>query len=190
MRPAVGTQERPAGLRGALGRIAAAGRRVSSAYSPDAPRPLAGYVGELAAYAAVLGLVGARVRAGGRLPRGLGAADVALLGAATHKLSRLLAKSSVTSPLRAPFTRFREPAGPGEVTEEVRLRHPAGHAVGELVTCPFCLGVWVCTGLAAGFVLAPRVTRTAAGALAAVTVADFLHLAYAAAERLAEPDSA
>lgn len=37
---------------------------------------------------------------------------------ATAHLSRLITKDSVTSVLRAPFARFEEPAGEGEVNEE------------------------------------------------------------------------
>ncbi|GGK05897.1 hypothetical protein GCM10010123_39830 [Pilimelia anulata] len=171
-------------------RLTGVARQVSAAYRGGRPRPLSGYVGELAAYSAVVAALAVAVRAGRPgVPRRLGAADIALLAAATHKLSRLLAKSSITSPLRAPFVRFVEPAGPAEVMEEPRLRHPVGRAVGELITCPFCLGVWVCTGLTAGLLLAPRPTRVLAGALTAVAGADFLHLAYGALERAAESES-
>lgn len=61
-------------------------------------------------------------------------ADMALLAGATHAMSRTLAKDSVTSPLRAPFTRFEGPSGPGEVSEEVVGGTGMTHAVGELVT--------------------------------------------------------
>ena len=60
------------------------------------------------------------------------------------------------------------------------------HAVGELVTCPFCLAQWVATGLAFGFVLAPRASRFAAGVLSAISAADALQLAYAWGQQRAE----
>ena len=72
--------------------------------------------------------------------------DIALVGVATHKLARRVSKDSVTSSLRAPFTRYEGVAGPAELQERVRgsgLRK----AVGELVTCPFCISQWVSTGL-------------------------------------------
>jgi len=87
----------------------------------------------------------------------------------------------VTSPLRAPFTTFEGTSGEAELAESVRgtgMRK----AVGELVTCPFCLGQWVATALAYGFVLAPRTTRWTCSVFTALTVADFLQLAYAAAQ--------
>ncbi|MFD7922153.1 DUF1360 domain-containing protein [Streptomyces sp. NPDC059740] len=49
-----------------------------------------------------------------------------LLAAATHKLSRLVAKDPITSPLRAPFTRYQGTSAPSELAEEVRgARCPA-----------------------------------------------------------------
>jgi hypothetical protein len=43
-----------------------------------------------------------------------------VVAAAAHKLSRLLAKDPVTSPLRAPFTSYQGTQGPAELKEEVR----------------------------------------------------------------------
>ncbi|HEY2631760.1 MAG TPA: DUF1360 domain-containing protein [Solirubrobacteraceae bacterium] len=108
-------------------------------------------------------------------------ADLLLLGIATHKLSRLIAKDKVTSFMRAPFTRFQESSGQGEVEEQ-----PCGHgmhlAVGELLVCPYCLAQWVSTVLALGLIGAPRLTRLLSSVLVAHTVSDFLQVAYRAAE--------
>jgi hypothetical protein len=154
-----------------------------AAYAQGEERPLGGYLLLMAAYgASALGLSGL-VRAGGRgLPERIGVADLALIGVATHKCARLLAKDPVTSPLRAPFTTFKGTSGPAELQEEPRgtgLRK----AVGELIVCPFCVGQWVATGFAFGLVLRPRATRLVASVFAALTVADFLQFAYAAAEK-------
>jgi hypothetical protein len=118
-----------------------------------------------------------------RLPDRFTARDTALIGIATHKASRLLAKDAVASPLRAPFTRYEEPAGDGELNESVR-GHGTRHAIGELLTCPFCLSVWVATGLTAGTVFAPRVTRAVGTVLTAVAVSDTLQLGYDAAKQV------
>jgi len=40
------------------------------------------------------------------------------------------------------------------VMESVRGHGPQ-HAVGELISCPFCLGLWTATALTAGMVYAP-----------------------------------
>jgi hypothetical protein len=55
-------------------------------------------------------------------------------------------------------------------------------ALGELLTCPFCVGQWVATSFVLGLVLAPRATRLVASTFTAVAAADFLQLAYTAAE--------
>ena len=57
-----------------------------------------------------------------RLPRKFGLLDLALLGIATHKLSRIVAKDRITGILRAPFVSYIRSAGAGEVEEEPRGR--------------------------------------------------------------------
>ena len=110
---------------------------------------------------------------------------MALVSLATFKASRLLTKQAVTSPLRAPFTEFTGPGGPGEVN--VR---PTGsgwrRSVGELLSCPFCLDVWLASGSTVALQLAPRPTRVALSTLAAVGLADMLHFVYVDLEHRAE----
>src|SRR5436309_6856093 len=72
--------------------------------------------------------------------------ELLLMTVGTHKLARLVSKDAITSPLRMPFTRYRESGGPAEVMEEVREHGQLRHAAGELLSCPFCLAVWVATG--------------------------------------------
>jgi hypothetical protein len=108
--------------------------------------------------------------------------DLALLGLATHKLSRRISKDSVTSPFRRPFADVVGHEGPGEVAQRVR---GAGvrRAVGELLTCPFCVGQWVATGLVFTDTLSPRVGRLLTTVFATAAVADFLQFGYAGADR-------
>ncbi|OLB64963.1 MAG: hypothetical protein AUI10_08895 [Actinobacteria bacterium 13_2_20CM_2_72_6] len=167
-------------------------RDAAAGYAPGQGRPLRGYLTALGAYAGLAGgLIGLARLTGRRAPERVPAHDVVLMSIATHKVSRMLAKDSVTSPLRAPFTRYQGPSGDAELGEEVRgtgLRH----SVGELVSCPFCLSVWVATGFAAGLVFAPRFTRLVATTFTAVAVSDALQLGYAAAQQLpkrADPTS-
>jgi Protein of unknown function (DUF1360) len=115
------------------------------------------------------------------LPTRISATDLLLIGVATHKGSRLLAKDKVTAPLRRPFAAYEAPAGPGEVEDTPRgtgLRY----AIGELLVCPYCLGQWVATAFACGLLVAPRLTRFIASILAVVTASDFLQVAYKAGE--------
>ncbi|MET9225791.1 DUF1360 domain-containing protein [Lentzea sp. NPDC003310] len=157
--------------------------RVQRAYAHGERRPLLGYLASLGSYAALVGVATAVGRhRGTRLPERFTAGDTLLLALATHKASRLATKSSITSVLRAPFTRYEEAAGTAEVKETVR-GEGVRHAVGELVTCPFCSGVWIAGALTAGLVLAPRSVRLVTSALSAVAVSDWLHLAYDAAKQ-------
>lgn len=163
-------------------------------YAPHEHRPLDGYVVAMGGFAALAAALAAAAKVTGRpVPDRPATADVVLISIATHKLSRLISKDSVTSPLRAPFTRYTKASGSAEVNEEVRDQGSSvRHAIGELVTCPFCLAVWVATGLTGGLVLAPKLTRLAATALTAVAASDFLQIAYAIAKESAAgaPDKA
>jgi hypothetical protein len=151
---------------------------VQEAYSPDGDRPLASYGVAMAIYGAIVAVLALLVRRSGRpLPDRVGLGDVALISVATHKISRTLAKDPITSPLRAPFTRFQGTSGEAELAEEVRGTG-ARHAVGELLTCPFCLGQWAATGLVFGLVFAPRATRLFATVFTSLTAADVLQFAY------------
>ena len=81
--------------------------RLRQAYAPHEQRPLGGYLAAMGVYATVTAALAGLVRAAGRpVPERPAPADVVLLSIATHKLSRLLSKDAITSPLRAPFTRM------------------------------------------------------------------------------------
>jgi hypothetical protein len=158
--------------------------QIQTDYAGDEDRPLRGYTAAMATYATFAAGVAAVARWRRRdLPEHPAASDVALIAVATHKLSRVLTKDAVTSPLRAPFTRYVEPSGDGEVSEEVRGGHGVRHTAGELLTCPFCLAMWTAGGFTAGLVFVPRFTRYAAATLTAVAASDFLQLAYDAAKK-------
>jgi hypothetical protein len=163
--------------------VAQAAKAEADAYRNGEQRPLGGYVVVMAVFGAILsGAAGLAFATGRRLPEGIGPWDLLLIAAGTHKLSRTLTKDAVTSPLRAPFTRYQDSGGPAEVMEEVRHRDGLRHSIGELITCPFCLDVWIAAGFTIGLVFAPRLTKLVAAALTAVTGADFLHLLYAKAQ--------
>ncbi|MBV8219327.1 MAG: DUF1360 domain-containing protein [Solirubrobacterales bacterium] len=150
-------------------------------YAPGEERPLLDHavlVGVYGTAVAGLSLLVRRRRRG--IPERIPAQDLALLSVATHKLSRLLAKDTVTAPFRAPFTRFKGAGAPGEVNEEPRQDPPVRHAVGELVTCPFCMAQWVGTGFLFAYLLAPRATRAAASLFTMVAASDALQYAYTA----------
>jgi hypothetical protein len=149
-------------------------------YSEDVV-PLSHYARILALYNLAFALFLVISRQSDRpIPERIDWRDILLLGIATFKLSRLISKEIVTTPIRAPFTTFVDYTGQGEVKEEPR-GDGATRTVGELLSCPFCLGAWVAALLAYGLVLSPPVTRFAASVLTTLCLSDFLQLGYTAA---------
>lgn len=158
---------------------------VENKYAPNDDLPLGGFTLLMGAYTVAIGAAGLMGRARGvRLPERFSVADLAVGAIAAHKISRTVSKASITSPVRAPFTQFESSAGAAELNESVQgtgLRK----AVGELLTCPFCVGQWASTALAIGFVFKPRQTRFIASIFAMKTGSDFLQLAHASLHRAA-----
>ena len=159
-------------------------------YTNGEERPLAGDLGAMGVYLGLVSAAAAAVRASGReLPERIPFGDALLLTVGTFRLARRLAKDPVTSPLRAPFTRFQGASGHAEVAEEVRVHGGARHAVGELLTCPFCLAQWVGTGFVFGYITAPRATRLAALTMTMVAGSDVLQFAYDAIQNGGLPEN-
>lgn len=158
--------------------------QAADGYAPAGRRP------PLLAYAVTMAVFGglfsaaleAARRSGRELPERIEGRDLATIGVASHKLSRLIAKDKVTTPLRAPFAEYQEDGGPSEVEERSRGRG-ARKAIGELLICPYCLGLWVVAAFAIGLLFAPRLTRFLAAVFSALTISDFLQVAYKAAEQ-------
>lgn len=127
-------------------------------------------------FAAVLFLARAKNRP---LPEHMRLSDITLLGVATHKLSWLLARDTVTSPLRAPFTELEKIESPTSVQEK-----PRGtgfqRSMGELLTCHFCAGQWIAAFFAYGLLFAPKTTRFVAAIFSIVALSDTLHQTYKA----------
>jgi hypothetical protein len=128
------------------------------------------------------GAVATAKRSGRDLPEHVEPGDVVLIVTASYQLSRLISKKKVTSFVRAPFTELEGRGGPAELEE-----HPRGsglrRAMGELLVCPYCLGLWASGAFHAGLLFAPRTTRFSASVLTAMSISDFLQLAYRAAEQ-------
>ncbi|MDQ6818527.1 MAG: DUF1360 domain-containing protein [Actinomycetota bacterium] len=157
-------------------------RRVERAYAPNDQKPLGSYALLMAVFCTLAGVFAGWFRRSGReLPETIRTGDLLLLTLASHKASRLIAKDRVTSPIRAPFTRYQDSAGPGEVAEK-----PGGRGfravIGELLVCPYCLGMWISAALTAGLLVAPRSTRWLSAVLAIFFGADVLQIAYKKAE--------
>jgi len=119
------------------------------------------------------------------LPKRIEPKDLALFALATQKLSRVITKDKVTSAFRAPFTEVEGKGGPGEVEERAKGRG-LRRAIGELLTCPFCLGTWIASGFIYGYIFAPRATRSVASIFAVSGLADFLQQLYIKAQEMNE----
>jgi hypothetical protein len=152
-------------------------------YAPPEDRPpLAAYATFATVFhAAMAGAVAVAKRSGRDLPERVQAGDVALIGTASYQLSRLIAKKKVTAFVRAPFTELEGRGGPAELEERPRGTG-ARRALGELLVCPYCLGLWASGAFHAGLLFAPRTTRFSASVLSAMAISDFLQVAYRAAE--------
>lgn len=159
-------------------------------YAPEHDPPLGGYAILLTAH---LGLVGALLKAldrrGAPLGR-IGAGELLLTGVATYKLSRTITRSWIGTAIRAPFTRYVG-QGEGDEIKEVGRGEGLQEAVGDLLTCPFCTGHWVATGLVLGHAVAPGPTRAMTRILTVGAISDTLQHAHGALVRRTEqaPDT-
>ena len=156
---------------------------IAERYAHGHDRPVGSYGVLDAVYLGLVGAIGLAARRRRRPLPDLSVKDVALIGVATHRLARTIAKDPITSPFRMPFVTYEGTSGPAELHEEV-VADGMGHAVGELLTCPFCLSQWVATGFVAGMIFAPRATRLVAVTFAGVAASDFLQYAYAGAQKV------
>lgn len=151
---------------------------------PDDERPLGSYAVLMSAFGALsTGFAVCFSRSGRELPDRLETRDAVLLTVASHKLARLLSKDRITSPLRAPFTQPEGEGGPGEVEESSRGRG-LRRATGELLLCPYCLGMWTSAGFVGGLLTMPRFTRWVASVLSIFFGTELLQIAYKKAEDL------
>jgi hypothetical protein len=144
---------------------------------PAQQPPYRAYAGIVAVFVAGLGGVSAAAAARDRPQSRIAAVDLALLGLATFKASRTVARDKVTSFVREPFVEGEAYDGEDEKpTHESELRQ----AIGELVTCTRCIGTWLGAGLASTQILAPRTGRLLTTVLAAGALNDFLLAGFAA----------
>ena len=125
----------------------------------------------------------ARKCASRSLPERVEPQDLILFALSTQKLSRVITKDKITAAFRAPFTEVEGKGGAGELEERGR-GHGLRRAIGDLITCPFCLGTWIASGFIYGFLFTPRLTRILASIFAVSGIADFLQQAYVKAQEM------
>jgi Protein of unknown function (DUF1360) len=113
---------------------------MSADYAPPEKRPpLRSYAVLMAIFNGlfVAGLVVAR-RRGRELPDRPPLGDIALVGVASHKLSRLITKDKVTSPIRAPFTELEGSGGPASSRRRRGDRSASFSRRGRPASSPRC----------------------------------------------------
>ena len=111
-----------------------------------------------------------------RDPQCQSALDLVVLSAASFKAARTLARGEVTSFIREPFVRGHAHEGGEKPVETGDWQQ----AIGELVTCSRCVGMWTASGLASTQILAPRFGRLLTWSLAAAGINDFLRAGFSA----------
>jgi hypothetical protein len=134
-------------------------------------------------YAALVGLFGLGMGAlsgiaslRGRRPEQLRPLDLAVLCAATFKASRTVAHDEVLSFVRQPFVRGEAHEGDEKPVEDGGTRQ----ALGELLTCSRCIGIWAAAGVVGLHVVAPRSGRLLTWSLAASAANDFMQAGFSA----------
>jgi hypothetical protein len=133
------------------------------------------FVGTLAAAGAVAKLLG-------RDAREHTALDLTVLGLATFKGARTIARDGVTSFVREPFVEGNARDGDESPVETGDIRQ----AIGELVTCSRCIGTWVAAALAGTQIIAPQFGRLLTWTLGTAGANDFLQAGFAALAQKAD----
>jgi hypothetical protein len=152
--------------------------KVFDRYDSKHELPLGGYASLVGIYGLVL--AGGLFKARRKAPiGGLSLGDGVVFGLATYQVARIVAKDRVLAPFRAPFTKYEDSAGAGEIKETSRGTG-LQKAAGDLLTCPYCLAPWVATAFSFGLLVQPRITRWLAGVFTTVAIADVAQQGYAA----------
>lgn len=102
--------------------------------------------------------------------------DALLLAFATMRLGRMIAFDKICEPLRAPFTKVvPDRNGAGSIV--VPRGTGAQRSIGELISCPTCVGTWVAAFFVYGLMIFPAPTRIMIIAIGVIGMAEMLHSA-------------
>jgi hypothetical protein len=136
----------------------------------DAPTEPEDYAALNAVFAALLAGVVLASRERTRASEPLTTRDLAVTGAATFALSKVIAKERIGSWVREPFVEEED----GRRPRGTRLRH----AVGELLTCTRCVGAWSALGLVGLRLTSPATGRVVNDVLAVSAMNDWLQASF------------
>jgi Protein of unknown function (DUF1360) len=142
---------------------------------PQKP-PYSTYAALVGAFGLGMGALSAIAGLRGRRPEQLRPLDLAVLSAATFKAARTVAHDEVLSFLREPFVEGKAHEGDEKPVEDGGTRQ----AIGELVTCSRCIGMWAAAGVVGMHTVAPRSGRLLTWSLAASAANDFLQAGFSA----------
>ena len=140
-----------------------------TAQSQQTPVSSTDYVALSAGWAVLLGAVLVAARDKGEEP--VRSIEILPIGLASFALAKLVAKERVDAWIREPFVEERA-EGPAPKGSGLR------YAVGELITCTRCVGVWSALGLTALRVTRPREARVVNAVLGASAVNDVAQAAF------------
>jgi hypothetical protein len=136
----------------------------------DAPTEPEDYAALNAVFAALLAAVVVAARERTRASDPITTRDLAVTGAATFALSKVIARERIGTWVREPFV------------EEEHGRRPRGtrmrHAIGELLTCTRCVGAWSALGLIALRLTSPATGRVLNDVLAVSAMNDWLQASF------------
>ncbi len=147
-------------------------------YSPSKQIPLSSYGFLTGIYLLLFSFVIWYVNTNGiRLITQMSVVDLLSISIASYKLAWLLSRDFVTSFIRAPFVKYEQTLGAGSVTESAR-GEGLQLAIGQLLTCPWCLTQWTAVFFMYGLIFIPDITRFTAIVLVIVAIGEILHLGY------------
>jgi Protein of unknown function (DUF1360) len=145
------------------------------ASEPKSP-PYSTYAALVGIFSAGMASVGSLASLRGRRFEHLTLLDLAVLSAATFKASRTVAHDEVLSFLRQPFVQGEAHEGDEKPIEDGGARQ----ALGELLTCSRCIGMWAAAGVVGLHTVAPRTGRLLTWSLAASAANDFMQAGFSA----------
>ena len=137
----------------------------------DPPTEPYDYMALNAVFAALLAGVVVAARAKTRAHEPLGSRDLAVTGAASFALSKVIARERIGTWVREPFVEEEEDGG-----------RPRGrglrHATGELLTCTRCVGAWSALALVGLRLTSPATGRVVNDVLAVSAMNDWLQASF------------
>lgn len=122
-------------------------------------RPAGMYAGIIAVYLSLLGFLATLIRRKKALSETPPAQDLAMLGLATFRFSRLITYDRVTQVLRLPFVERGEGYEQIEGTQETPQGSGLRRSLGQLLNCSWCASVWAGTFNVSIYALFPQVGR-------------------------------